>query len=931
MSTAPATGSSSNGSSTGVAEESAASSEPPDVERFCTRSTWKGCKAICQDVCTIALLAWIGTTFDHWLVYLAVTFCIGQIQFAMGEALLHEASHKHLFQPEHDFLYGPCQIFYAWPFLTTVEAYREDHHLHHVHLLKEHDYLDYARDGLVGHPNMFYYCFIQPLTPAPNLKWVRENMASLSSWYKRGCCVAFYAAAFAAAFALGIPDKFLYYWCVPLVVWFPKILYWSEMEEHYNTFSGARDNINPVENFFHHNEGYHWIHHRYPRIPFYNLPAATAALAPPGARDVSTGILDTYSQIKTPKQPSELLASHPQFTSGPLIDERLLARLKTRAVATHNPASATKDRSFASRVPDALEIKESPTGAGKGLFARAAFKKGEVICTNTSWILRAHSDPIHYEDTSPGGKLHEVHHIWTMAAPGFVYFSGFDGFMNHSCASNTHTRVLHEEIKPRGGRCEYEIVADRDIKVGDELTCCYGLLEFDSTDVNACLCGEASCAGKTYGFGKLPASLQAEYWDDTQPQIRRLFSLRQGLGTCVPTLAWFTPSQELIHGLRDYKYVSAPYTWIDRKLTPFWQWAGTLVPAGMHPNTITLAGFITVLYCFAVFAAAGTSAAITPSTFLSAALAMFFYQTMDCLDGIQARKLQLSSPVGQLFDHGLDAIVLTFGLTFFTRGLGLDQQAGSDLVSNALLTALVHIGGHANFYLTCWRERHLGGPPLKDVMYFGEVGVTSSEFSIMGVLILAGLHPAGPALFSDVVFALPAGAGALSLAQALALLVIALDAVSCGRSMWLTFRTTWTVPDGAWPQLPLNMWGEFWSFFVYIASSTLLLRHDGGVAWRPELQMYTVIAAGSIAALLVQNLLLYDMAGMPCDRFYVATLLHLAGSVAFSMSGAWWALAATAAVCAAVEAMWVVVMFGRLAKRLKISLFTCVEPRRKLV
>jgi len=39
-----------------------------------------------------------------------------------------------------------------------------------------------------------------------------------------------------------------------------------------------------------------------------------------------------------------------------------------------------------------------------------------------------------------------------------------------------------------------------------------------------------------------------------------------------------------------------------------------------------------------------------------AAFCSFFYQTMDAIDGKQARRTGTSSPLGQLFDHGKEYI-----------------------------------------------------------------------------------------------------------------------------------------------------------------------------------------------------------------------------------------------------------------------------------
>jgi phosphatidylglycerophosphate synthase len=43
-------------------------------------------------------------------------------------------------------------------------------------------------------------------------------------------------------------------------------------------------------------------------------------------------------------------------------------------------------------------------------------------------------------------------------------------------------------------------------------------------------------------------------------------------------------------------------------------------------------------------------------TYLIGIFGMFMYQTLDAVDGKQARRTGSSSPLGQLFDHGCDAI-----------------------------------------------------------------------------------------------------------------------------------------------------------------------------------------------------------------------------------------------------------------------------------
>ena len=229
------------------------------------------------------------------------------------------------------------------------------------------------------------------------------------------------------------------------------------------------------------------------------------------------------------------------------------------------------------------------------------------------------------------------------------------------------------------------------------------------------------------------------------------------------------------------------------------------------------------------------------------------------------------------------------------------------------------------FYFTLWRERHLGGEPLKDVMYFGEIGVTCSEFFIMGICLVAGVHPQGGAFFATTELGtVPLGSSCrlpVSLGQGIAAGAILLNTLSVVRSLAWTLHATWTIPLGEEHKLPLNMWGEFWSFFTYVLSFALLLLHDGARAWHPDVAVFTITAAGSAAAFLLQNIILYDMAEKPCDRFYMISAVHLAGSVAFVCSHESAVLVLTCVVCVTMEALWVLIMFSKLADKLNVGVF----------
>lgn len=128
------------------------------------------------------------------------------------------------------------------------------------------------------------------------------------------------------------------------------------------------------------------------------------------------------------------------------------------------------------------------------------------------------------------------------------------------------------------------------------------------------------------------------------------------------------------------------------------------------PNTITLIGFIAMAMSYIPMMLYDTTLTRTlPSwLFLAASFLQFFYQTMDGIDGKQARRTKTSSPLGHLFDHGIrtymwkDAsinLILgcdSFSLSFFLLTIIQALQLGDDdltvflFFAAAMVTRLFH-------------------------------------------------------------------------------------------------------------------------------------------------------------------------------------------------------------------------------------------------
>ena len=133
--------------------------------------------------------------------------------------------------------------------------------------------------------------------------------------------------------------------------------------------------------------------------------------------------------------------------------------------------------------------------------------------------------------------------------------------------------------------------------------------------------------------------------------------------------------------LRRFVYVGEDRSLLYKyALSPLAQWCvDALTPAHVAPNLITVVGLLpSVAVAAAAFAAApGFDGAPVPRALsLAAAAAMFFYSTLDNMDGKQARKTRTSSALGLLLDHGCDSINAAL-VSWVTIALAVGARGGS--------------------------------------------------------------------------------------------------------------------------------------------------------------------------------------------------------------------------------------------------------------
>jgi len=197
-------------------------------------------------------------------------------------------------------------------------------------------------------------------------------------------------------------------------------------------------------------------------------------------------------------------------------------------------------------------------------------------------------------------------------------------------------------------------------------------------------------------------------------------------------------TQKGLENLKNYKYVGVDHSLAaNYVLQPFWRRAVEFLPRTIAPNMVTLLGFFWILFSFGIQVVYFDPTLSSPSptwVYLFSAFSVWVYQTLDALDGKQARRTSSSSPLGELFDHGCDAMSLTFlGLTILST-----MQIGGGWFCFFLL-----ISFQIAFYAAQWEEYHTG------VLELGYLNVTEAQIILMVIHLITAFN--GGEWWNDVV------------------------------------------------------------------------------------------------------------------------------------------------------------------------------------
>ncbi|CAG5978131.1 unnamed protein product [Menidia menidia] len=203
-------------------------------------------------------------------------------------------------------------------------------------------------------------------------------------------------------------------------------------------------------------------------------------------------------------------------------------------------------------------------------------------------------------------------------------------------------------------------------------------------------------------------------------------------------------SRHQLKRLEEHRYSSAGRSLLEPLMQRYWEWLVGQVPSWIAPNLITIIGLATNVFTTLVLVYyCPTATEQAPLwAYLLCAVGLFIYQSLDAIDGKQARRTNSSSPLGELFDHGCDSL----STVFVVLGTSIAVQLGT----NPDWMFFCCFAGMFMFYCAHW-QTYVSG-----TLRFGIFDITEVQICLAGIQMLTAA--VGPCLWNMMVNLLAAAA-----------------------------------------------------------------------------------------------------------------------------------------------------------------------------
>lgn len=188
-------------------------------------------------------------------------------------------------------------------------------------------------------------------------------------------------------------------------------------------------------------------------------------------------------------------------------------------------------------------------------------------------------------------------------------------------------------------------------------------------------------------------------------------------------------SNNQLKRLKEHKYSAHGTSICEPWMQVFWRWLIEQIPLSWAPNMITLVGLIlniSTTLILTLYSPDGIQEA-PRWVYLCCAIGLFVYQSLDAIDGKQARRTNTNSPLGELFDHGCDSLSTVFVMTGCCVALKLGQEPYI-LLGEIAISELV-------FYMAHWQTYVTG------TMKFHTIDVTEGQFIVIFIYLVCAIYP----------------------------------------------------------------------------------------------------------------------------------------------------------------------------------------------
>lgn len=179
-----------------------------------------------------------------------------------------------------------------------------------------------------------------------------------------------------------------------------------------------------------------------------------------------------------------------------------------------------------------------------------------------------------------------------------------------------------------------------------------------------------------------------------------------------------------LKSLENHKYSSAGVSLLEPYFQIYWRWLIERFPETIAPNTITTIGLAVNALCslLLIYYCPNAKEEAPWWVYFANGVGLFIYQSLDAIDGKQARRTNSSTPLGELFDHGCDSISTILVALSFACTLKMGD-------SPPLMAALC-VSSCVTFYASHWCSY------VQGKLQFGKFDVTELQLGVIGSFFL---------------------------------------------------------------------------------------------------------------------------------------------------------------------------------------------------